>query len=77
MDKKNFAFGALLLVAAFALLIFGPKPAPPAPTPAPAPAEDAAVEETAPRAVLEKANKATADKAKEQLEAAGAKVTVK
>ena len=42
MDKKNFAFGALLLVAAFALLIFGPKPTPPAPTPAPAPAAESA-----------------------------------
>lgn len=36
MDKKNFAIGAVLLVAAFALLIFGPKPPPPAPA-APAP----------------------------------------
>ena len=33
--------------------------------------------EAAPKAVLEKVNKETADKAKEQLEAAGAKVTVK
>ncbi len=28
MDKKNFTIGALLLVAAFAILFFGPKPAP-------------------------------------------------
>ena len=33
--------------------------------------------EAAPKPVLEKVNKETADKAKEQLEAAGAKVTVK
>ena len=33
--------------------------------------------EAAPKAVLEKVNKETADKAKEQLESAGAKVTVK
>ena len=47
MDKKNFALGALLLVAAFAILIFGPKPvppAPPAPAAAPAPAAPAAPE---------------------------------
>ncbi|MBI5690014.1 MAG: YidC/Oxa1 family insertase periplasmic-domain containing protein [Verrucomicrobia bacterium] len=38
MDKKNFTIGALLLVAAFALLFFGPRPAPQAPVPeAPAP----------------------------------------
>ena len=35
MDKKNFTIGALLLVAAFALLFFAPRPAP-APAPAPA-----------------------------------------
>ena len=41
MDKKNFALGALLLVAAFAILIFGPKPVPPAPAaPAAAPAAE-------------------------------------
>ncbi len=34
MDKKNFTIGALLLVAAFALLFFGPKSAPPATAPA-------------------------------------------
>ncbi len=39
MDKKNFTIGGLLLVAAFALLFFGPKPAPP---PAPAPAQPSA-----------------------------------
>ena len=33
--------------------------------------------ESAPKAILEKANKETADKAKEALEAAGAKVTLK
>ncbi len=32
MDKKNFTIGGLLLVAAFALLYFGPKSAPPART---------------------------------------------
>ncbi len=35
MDKKNFTIGALLLVAAFALLFFGPKSAPPATAPQP------------------------------------------
>jgi YidC/Oxa1 family membrane protein insertase len=36
MDKKNFSIGALLLVAAFALMFFGPKSPPPT-TPATAP----------------------------------------
>jgi YidC/Oxa1 family membrane protein insertase len=36
MDKKNFTIGGLLLVAAFAILFFGPKP-PPAPAPTAAP----------------------------------------
>jgi hypothetical protein len=36
MDKKNFTIGGILLVAAFALLYFGPKSTPPArPRPAP------------------------------------------
>ncbi len=43
MDKKNFAIGGVLLIAAFALMFFGPK----APPPAPAPAQPAA---TAPAA---------------------------
>ncbi|MEY4005699.1 MAG: hypothetical protein RLZZ221_1795 [Verrucomicrobiota bacterium] len=47
MDKKNFAIGALLLVAAFALLIFGPKPTPPAPPP---PAQATTAESAAPAA---------------------------
>ncbi len=38
MDKKNFTIGALLLVAAFALMIFSPKPAP---SPVPATAQPA------------------------------------
>jgi YidC/Oxa1 family membrane protein insertase len=40
MDKKNFTLGALLLVAAFAILFLSPRPAPtpPAPPPAAAPA---------------------------------------
>ncbi len=45
MDKKNFAIGAILLVAAFALLLFGPRP--PAPTPAPAPVPAQAADGTA------------------------------
>ncbi|MFM9029920.1 MAG: membrane protein insertase YidC [Opitutaceae bacterium] len=49
MDKKNFALGAILLVAAFALLIFGPKPTPPAPAPAPT-AESAAAPASSPGA---------------------------
>src|SRR3954462_8010850 len=36
MDKKNFTIGALLLVAAFAVLFFGPRSAPPATARAPA-----------------------------------------
>ncbi|MFM7749653.1 MAG: hypothetical protein ACKPB0_04475, partial [Opitutaceae bacterium] len=49
MDKKNFALGAILLVAAFALLIFGPKLTPPAPAPAPT-AESAAAPASSPGA---------------------------
>jgi YidC/Oxa1 family membrane protein insertase len=33
MDKKNFTIGAILLVAAFALMVFGPKSPPPAAPP--------------------------------------------
>jgi YidC/Oxa1 family membrane protein insertase len=36
MDKKNFTIGAVLLVAAFAILFFTPRPTPPPPAPAPA-----------------------------------------
>jgi YidC/Oxa1 family membrane protein insertase len=45
MDKKNFTIGALLLVAAFALLFFGPRPTP---APAPAPAAPSATGPTPP-----------------------------
>ncbi|MEY3607743.1 MAG: hypothetical protein RLZZ447_531, partial [Verrucomicrobiota bacterium] len=34
MDKKNFTLGALLLVAAFAILFLSPRPTPPPPAPA-------------------------------------------
>ena len=36
MDKKNFTLGALLLVAAFAILFLSPRPTPPPPAPPPA-----------------------------------------
>ena len=47
MDKKNFTIGGLLLVAAFALLYFGPKSAPPARTRPTAPATEKASTATA------------------------------
>jgi len=51
MDKKNFTIGALLLVAAFALLYFAPRPAPPPMRPS-TPARPAATG-TAPAPTLE------------------------
>ncbi len=48
MDKKNFTIGALLLVAAFALIYFTPKPTPPIPAPQPAPEQPAATTPGAP-----------------------------
>lgn len=49
MDKKNFTIGALLLIAAFGLLFFGPKAPPPtAPAPLPAPEQSTATAPSAP-----------------------------
>ncbi len=42
MDKKNTTIGVLLLIAAFAMIYFGPKPAPTPPAPAPVQTDPAA-----------------------------------
>ena len=58
MDKKNFTIGAVLLIAAFAIIYFGPKSAPPPPRPAPTAVEQGAT--TGPASTATPATTATA-----------------